>query len=254
MNTINDSDFIRYQRQICLPEFGESGQLKLEKSRVLMIGCGGLGSLVAPYLAGAGVGSIVIIDDDNIDISNLHRQFIYRESEIGQNKAARLKSNLNQLNSKVQVRAIKYRLTEQQLDLEVMMCDVVIDCTDNFTTRHQINRVCFKHKTTLISAAVIGWQGQLAVYHYQADEACYRCIYPEDMSEPRSCSTSGVIGPVVGVMASMQALACIKNLISTPNHSPQSLVLFNGLNNTFQTLNIIRDPECPVCATKEVTV
>ncbi|MCE0493600.1 HesA/MoeB/ThiF family protein [Vibrio salinus] len=255
MNTLSDSDFLRYQRQVALPEVGEEGQLKLALSRVLIIGCGGLASVVTPYLSGAGVGSLVIVDDDEVSISNLHRQVVFRANDIGENKAVAMKSQLASINPNVRVRAIDHRLSEEQLSLEVMMADIVVDCTDNFSTRQLINKICFHHKTMLVSGAANGFDGQFSVYSYSEGTACYRCVYSEESDVNANCSSRGVLGPTVGVIASLQALETIKGLLklSAPG-SPQSthkLLIFNGRSLTSDYLLITKDPECPVCGKEQ---
>ncbi len=250
MNLLGDEDLLRYQRQVAISTIGEEGQSQLMSSRVLMIGCGGLGSIVAPYLVGAGVGSLVIVDDDSVSISNLHRQLVYRSSDLGQNKAKAMKFQLENINNNVQVRAIDYRLGEEQLSLEVMMVDVVVDCSDNFATRQLINQICFRHKKSLVSGAAIGLDGQFATYDYQENSPCYRCIYPEEVKQNISCSSLGILGPVVGLIGSLQALEVIKELIPALSESDKKhrqLLVFDGKTLSLKKYVIQKDPDCPVC-------
>lgn len=250
MSSLDDDDFLRYQRQVAIPQIGEAGQSLLMAGRVLIIGCGGLGSVVAPYLVGAGVGSLVIVDDDYVTVSNLHRQIVYRSGDLGRKKTTAMKSQLEQINPKVRIRTVDYRLKEEPLSFEVMMVDVVVDCSDNFSTRQLINKICFRHKKRLISGAVIGIDGQFAVYDYQKNSPCYRCIYTEESKFHDNCSSLGVLGPAVGVIGSLQALEVIKHLIpelASSEASLHQLSVFDGKKLLLSQYAMQRDPNCPVC-------
>ena len=249
---LNDKEFLRYQRQVALPEVGEKGQAQLGQSHVLIIGCGGLGSAASLYLAAAGVGKLVVVDDDVVESSNLQRQIIYREQDLKQTKTAATVKQLFELNPMVQVRAIEKRLDQNQLSLEIMLADVVLDCSDNMPTRQMINRACYEQKTPLISAAAIGWQGQFAVFDYQDSQptsACYRCLYPfDELSQAQKCSESGVIGPVVGTLGNYQALAAIQKLATGQFHVATSkLHIFDGLRMQWQQMMVPKDNNCQVC-------
>ncbi|AIU68277.1 HesA/MoeB/ThiF family protein [Vibrio coralliilyticus] len=249
---LSDQDFLRYQRQISLPEIGESGQEKIIQSHVLIIGCGGLGSAASLYLAAAGVGRIVLVDDDDVDTSNLQRQIAYREDNLGKAKTEAMRQQLNQLNSGVQMRTIGKRLSASQLALEVMLADVVLDCTDNIQTRQLINLVCYQQSKPLVSAAAIGWQGQFAVFDYSSNKesGCYRCLYPfDELSKPSKCSENGIMGPVVGTLGNYQALATLQKLALGYFDFPVGqLHLFNGLKLNWQVMKIARDRQCSVCS------
>lgn len=254
---LTDKQFLRYQRQVALPEIAESGQVRLSESHVLIIGCGGLGSAASLYLASAGVGKLVVVDDDEVESSNLQRQVIYRERDLQVTKTQATVRQLTELNSMVQVRALNKRLDKAQLQLEVMLADVVLDCTDNMPTRQLINQVCFEQNTPLISAAAIGWQGQFAVFDYQTpsqdgveSKACYRCLYPfNEHQQHQKCSQSGVVGPVVGTLGNYQALAAIQKLATGTFHvETATLHLFDGLKMQWQTMGISKDKQCQVCA------
>lgn len=255
MTSLSDQEFIRYQRQIALPEMGEQGQVRLKASRVLVIGCGGLASVVVPYIVGAGIGSVVIIDDDDISLSNLHRQLVYRMSDIGRNKAAVMKEQLTAMNDQVRIRAIDYRLNEEQLNLEVMMADIVVDCSDNFTTRYLINQVCFRSKTMLVSGAAIDLKGQFAIFDYRKNTPCYCCVFPTTFERHTRCSESGVLGPVVGAIGSLQALEVIKALSkqrrTESSEKTSYLLTFDGMSMVFKKHAIHKDPECTICGDKE---
>ena len=248
---LSDSAFLRYQRQIALPEIGEVGQSRLNRCSVLIIGCGGLGSAAGMYLAAAGVGNLVISDDDIVETSNLQRQVIYRESDINSNKVDAMANQMQSINGQLNVRKLNRRLNEDQLNLEVMMADEVLDCSDNLPTRHLINRICHRQAKPLISGSAIGWRGQFAVFNFvQSTTGCYQCLVPEeDFDRALKCSDSGIIGPVVGTIGSYQALATLQVLaLDDVGFKSNQLHLFDGKSLKWQTLTIRSDTECRVCA------
>ncbi|NUY55445.1 MULTISPECIES: HesA/MoeB/ThiF family protein [Salinivibrio] len=249
---LSDSEYLRYSRQIMLPEVGECGQQALKKAHVLMVGAGGLGTTAGLYLAGAGVGQLAIADSDHIELSNLARQVAYREAQIGTGKAAALAANLGALNPHCQCRAINAYLEDERLALEVAMADVVLDCSDNLATRHAVNQVCVETGTPLVSAAAIGWQGQLLVY--QPHSACYACAFADvTPSEPTRCAEAGVMGPVVGMMATAQALEGIKLLLGQAVGTNR-LSRLDGQTMTWQHFSLPVHPHCAVCQpTREVS-
>ncbi|WP_165312654.1 HesA/MoeB/ThiF family protein [Vibrio ziniensis] len=247
---LSDNAFIRYQRQICLPEVGEEGQKRLCDSSVLIIGCGGLGNAAALYLAGAGIGKLVICDDDDVDISNLSRQIAFRTEHISTSKVDSLSKQLKSLNPDCHIRTVARRVDSSVLPLEVEMADLVLDCSDNLETRHLINRVCFESKVPLISGAAIGWDGQVIVFDFTqaSTSVCYACLVPIDSHNKLSkCSELGVIGPVVGVIGNLQALLAIQYLIGLKELKTHRLHKFDGKSMIWQTWNLVRDPDCPVC-------
>ncbi len=250
---MNDQQFQRYQRQIMVPEIAETGQEKLMASKVLLVGCGGLGSAAAMYLAGAGVGSLVVADGDNVDSSNLQRQVVYRESDLGKNKAQAMAEQLKQLNPHCKVRSVSNFLQDAQLNLEVMLADVVLDCSDNFPTRQAVNKACHDGKTTLISGSAIGWVGQLMSFDFHKQPSpCYHCAVPyQDNSAGLKCSESGVVGPVVGSLGNLQALEAIKYLTGNDKFKPAIFNLFDGQTLSWQRFNIAREASCPVCGSLE---
>ncbi len=259
MPLLNDQAFLRYQRQIALEDIGETGQYELKKKQVLIVGCGGLGTGVSLYLTGAGIGSIVLVDHDEVEVSNLHRQIAYRESDVGKKKVSALSNQLRGLNHECRIRTIGKKLNSEQLRLEVMLADVVIDCSDNFPTRHQVNQICYQQKTTLVSASAIGWDGQLSVYRYRDEEPCYRCLVDDEVSDSYSrCSESGVFGPVVGAIASLQALQVIRELLAGMNESHHEIqnkpslkandfFHFDGKEMQLRSFRFEKDMNCPVC-------
>lgn len=246
---LSDFEFVRYQRQIALPDIGEQGQRNLLNGYVLVIGCGGLGNAAALYLAASGVGKIVLVDDDCVDSSNLQRQVAFKESDLGTAKVDALKLQLSELNGRSQVRTINKRMAESQLKLEVMLADVVLDCTDNFVTRQQVNQACFEANTPLISGSAIGWKGQFIVFDYQNQQGCYHCLVPFDHhSQTMRCSDSGIIGPVVGTIGNLQALAALQRISSGEFQvATHQLKLFDGKTINWQNLMVTQDIECPVC-------
>ena len=246
---LTDFEFVRYQRQIALPEIGEQGQRNLLNGHVLVIGCGGLGNAAALYLGSSGIGKIVLVDDDCVDSSNLQRQGAFKESDLGTAKVDALKLQLSELNGRSQVRTINKRMAESQLKLEVMLADVVLDCTDNFATRQQVNQACFEANTPLISGSAIGWKGQFVVFDYQNQQGCYHCLFPFDHhTQTTRCSDSGIIGPVVGTIGNLQALAAIQRISSGEFQvATHKLKLFDGRSMSWQDLIVTQDIECPVC-------
>lgn len=249
---LSDNQFKRYQRQIALEQIGETGQEALLNSHVLIIGCGGLGSVAIPYLVGAGIGNLVWVDDDRVEEHNLHRQISYRHSHLDIAKVTALKQEMAGLNPDVKIRTIDHRLDANQLALEIMLADVILDCTDNLPARQMINRLCLAQKTPLVSGAAIGWQGQLAVFQYGDEQACYHCYMPEEESpELVKCSELGVMGPVVGIVGVAQSLKAIQLLLMPENVSVNRLDLFDGLSGQWQSLTLVRDTACSVCAGSE---
>ncbi|MBD1559626.1 HesA/MoeB/ThiF family protein [Vibrio sp. S9_S30] len=245
--TITDSEFLRYQRQIALPEIGECGQAKLKHTSILVVGCGGLGCSAIQHLAASGVGHLVIADGDNVEVSNLPRQILYSNDDIGTRKVVAAKKAITNINSDVRVRIIQKKLLGNQLELECMQADIVLDCSDNFETRQEINRICHRLKTPLVSGAAIGWQGQLATFMYQDSDPCYHCLYPITESIPNiRCSDSGVVGSVVGIIGTHQALAAIR-LVTMARDLENRLTLFDGLSMQFHQFNISKDTSCCVC-------
>ncbi len=248
---LSDDEILRYSRHLLLEEVGESGQKALKKARVLIIGLGGLGSPAAIYLAAAGVGSLLVADFDVLEVSNLQRQIAYQSSDIGANKAALIKQRLANLNPQIRVRTVNRKMDQAQLMMELMMVDLVLDCTDNMASRQMINAACVQAKVPLIVGAAIRFEGQLMFFdHAQADSACYHCLFPGTEEETLNCSNSGVLGPVVGTIGTMQALEAIKKLVGLPSALTNRLKLFDGKTLNWQTFTISKDPQCSVCGQK----
>jgi len=248
---LSDAEILRYSRHLLLENVGESGQESLKNSRVLIIGMGGLGSPAAMYLAAAGVGNLVLSDFDSLEISNLQRQLAYQSDDVGAAKVELMKQRLQSLNPTIQVRTINRKMDQAQLLLELMMVDLVLDCTDNMISRQMINGACVKARVPLIIGAAIRFEGQLMFFdHRQQDSACYHCLFPSSEEQTLNCSNSGVIGPVVGVIGTMQALEAIKYLVDLPSLLKNRLKCFDGKTLDWQTFTISKDPECTVCGKK----
>jgi len=237
----------RYSRQIRLSQIGEEGQRKLVSSRVLVIGIGGLGSPAALYLASAGVGHLVLSDFDRVELSNLQRQVIHRESSIDQLKALSAKETIASLNSDINVTAIDWQLTDDELVDQVGQADVVLDCSDNFETRFAINAACHACRVPLVSGAAIRFDGQLTTFDFRQESSpCYHCLFGgEGFAE--SCAAEGILSPVVGVIGVMQALEAVKLITGAGEMLTGRLLLFDGLTSQFQQVRYGKDPGCSVC-------
>ncbi|EBW3943207.1 HesA/MoeB/ThiF family protein [Salmonella enterica subsp. enterica serovar Emek] len=243
---MNDRDFMRYSRQILLGDIAIEGQQKLLASHVLIVGLGGLGSPAALYLAGAGIGTLTLADDDDVHLSNLQRQLLFTTDDIAHPKAQAAKLRLAQLNPGSKLIVLQQRLTGDVLKNAVAHADVVLDCTDNMATRQEINAACVALNTPLITASAVGFGGQLMVLTPPWEQGCYRCLWPDDVEPERNCRTAGIVGPVVGMMGTLQALEAIKLLsgIETPSGE---LRLFDGKTSQWRSLALRRASGCPVC-------
>ncbi|EAQ5743410.1 HesA/MoeB/ThiF family protein [Salmonella enterica subsp. enterica] len=243
---MNDRDFMRYSRQILLGDIAIEGQQKLLNNHVLIVGLGGLGSPAALYLAGAGIGTLTLADDDDVHLSNLQRQILFTTDDIAHPKAQSAKLRLAQLNPGSKLIVLQQRLTGDVLKNAVARADVVLDCTDNMATRQEINAACVTLNTPLITASAVGFGGQLMVLTPPWGQGCYRCLWPDDVEPERNCRTAGVLGPVVGVMGTLQALEAIK-LLSGMETPSGELRLFDGKTSQWRSLALRRASGCPVC-------
>lgn len=245
---MNDDQLLRYSRQIMLPQVDLAGQEKLLASRALIIGAGGLGSPAAMYLAAAGVGQLAIADFDVVDLSNLQRQLLHHSNDIGRKKTASARETLLSINPDIQVTAIPRALQGDELDEQVRLAAVVLDCSDNFATRFTVNTACVRQRTPLVSGAAIRLEGQLAVFDSRKENSpCYNCLYKEGENEEQTCAETGVLSPLVGIIGSMQALEAIKVILSLGKNLCGRLVIFDALQHEWRTLTLPRDPNCPVC-------
>ncbi|MGZ5010953.1 MAG: HesA/MoeB/ThiF family protein [Methylobacter sp.] len=245
---MNDNQLLRYSRQIMLPQVDIEGQQKLLAANVLIVGAGGLGSPASIYLAAAGVGNITIYDNDVVDLSNLQRQITHHTPDIGTDKVISTRQTLNRLNPDIKIRAVKQRLEGEQLELEVTLADVVLDCSDNFSTRFAVNKACVKHQTPLVSGAAIRFEGQVTVFTPgKNDSPCYNCLYNSDGEELQNCATNGVIAPITGVVGSIQALEAMKLIMNIGETLTGRLLLLDGLTMEWNTMNLRKNPTCPTC-------
>lgn len=247
---MNDEQLLRYSRHLLLDEMGIEAQERLLASTMLVVGAGGLGSPAALYLAAAGVGRILLADDDAVDLTNLQRQILHRQERVGEPKAESGRRSLLELNPGIEVRAIVQRLAGSALLDAVRQADVVLDCCDNFDTRHAINRACVAAGVPLVSGAAIRFDGQLAVFDPRsADSPCYHCLFPEgqDIEEVR-CATMGVFAPLTGIIGTMQAAEALKLAGGFGRPIVGQLQLLDAREMQWHSVQIPRDPECPVCA------
>lgn len=246
---LNDDQLLRYSRHILLPEFGIEGQQRLCEGRALVIGMGGLGSPVALYLAASGVGHITVCDADTVDLTNLQRQIAHDTASVGRLKVESARATMARLNPEVQVEAIAERVSGERLTALVAAADVVIDATDNFPTRHAINRACVKARKPLVSGAGVRFDGQIAVFDLRnAANACYECLFPEaDEVEETRCAVMGVFSPVVGIIGAMQAAEALKLLSGVGETLAGRLQLLDVLSMNWRSVRLRKDPNCTVC-------
>ncbi len=246
---MNDAQLLRYSRHILLPQIGVEGQERLLSAKVLVVGAGGLGSPASLYLAAAGVGTIILADGDTVDLTNLQRQILHKSHGIGRPKAESGRDALAEINPECHVVALAQRLQVALLETEVAGVDLVLDCCDNFATRHAINRACVKFGKPLVSGAAIRFEGQISVFDPRdAASPCYHCLFPEgeDVEEVR-CAVMGVFAPLTGIVGSMQAAEALKLLIGCGQSLAGRLLLLDGLAMEWRAIRIPRDPGCPVC-------
>ncbi|WP_338569692.1 molybdopterin-synthase adenylyltransferase MoeB [Erwinia billingiae] len=244
---LSDEESLRYNRQIVLRGFDFDGQEKLKAAKALIVGLGGLGCAAAPYLASAGVGQLTLLDFDTVSLSNLQRQILHRDSAIGRAKVDSARQQLSQINPHIRLDAINQQLDDAQLAKLIGQQDVVLDCTDNVATREQLNRLCHASKTPLVSGAAIRMEGQIAVFRWQQDEPCYRCISRLFGDATLSCVEAGVMAPLVGVIGSLQAMEAIRVLSDFGNPVPGKLLMYDAMTLQFREMKVAKDPACEVC-------
>ena len=246
---MDDEALLRYSRHILLNEFGLDAQLRLSQSRVLVVGAGGLGSAALMYLASAGVGNIVIADGDTVDLTNLQRQIVHREDTIGMNKALSAQRTLRAINSTIRVDVIGQRLSAKALDDAVRDADIVLDCSDNFATRHAINSACVQHKKPLVSGAGVRFDGQITSFDLRREDSpCYHCLFPDQAdTEEERCAVMGVFAPLVGIIGTMQAAEAIRLLTDIGEPLTGRLLMLDGRSLNWQTVKFRRDSDCAVC-------
>ncbi len=245
---MNDEQLLRYSRQIMLPAIDIVGQERLLASSVLIVGLGGLGSSVAMYLAAAGVGRLTLVDFDRVELANLQRQIIHTTERIGSLKVDSARESLLSLNPECSIDTISHRLDGSELASQVEQADLVLDCSDNFTTRFALNEACIKACTPLVSGAAIRMEGQVSVFGGQPGDPCYRCLYREGEELDEGCTENGVLAPLVGVIGSLQAIEAIKLLVRIGRSLVGRLLLFDALHMDWRSVTLKADPECPVCS------
>ncbi|MEN9464458.1 MAG: hypothetical protein RL217_639 [Pseudomonadota bacterium] len=246
---MNDEELLRYSRHIFLPQLDVEGQLAFKHSRVLVVGAGGLGSAVLPYLVGSGVGEITLVDDDEVELSNLPRQVIHQTEKIGHSKVQSAKDYALALNPDVVVHALKHSVDEAWLDANLAQFSVLVDCTDNAQVRYAINKMALKYQTPWVSGAAIALSGQVTVFDPRQTECpCYRCLYSEINHQQLNCSESGVLSPLVGVIGTLQAVEALKLLANLGKPLTGRLLTYEVLSGSFREWKIKKHSDCADCS------
>ena len=246
---LSDDELLRYSRQILMPRFDIAGQERLKSARVLVVGAGGLGCPVGLYLGAAGVGQLSLVDDDNIELANLQRQIGFEQNQLGESKAESLAGRIRRINPLVSVTALNQRLEGEELARQVEETSLVVDCSDNFSTRFALNRACVAAKVPLVSGAAIRGEGQLSVYDSrQQSSPCYHCLYPEQGNADLTCSQAGVIAPLVGMIGSAQAMEAIKVISGVGTPLVGRLLILDAWEMQWREMKLVRDSSCPVCS------
>lgn len=241
------NDQQRYTRQIILPQIGAAGQQKLHDARVLIIGMGGLGCPAAQYLAAAGIGHIGLVDHDVVQVSNLHRQILYGEADVGLSKAGVAEHRLLHLNPEAEIKTFTEKFTPESAERLASPYDLLLDCTDNFAARYAINGYCAAQKKVNVFASLYRFEGFLTVFDATIDAGCYRCLYPQSSESVQNCSEAGVIGVLPGIMGAMQALEAIKVLIGAGEILNQHALVYDGLTQSSRKIRRSKNAGCPVC-------
>ncbi|MBM3346859.1 MAG: molybdopterin-synthase adenylyltransferase MoeB [Betaproteobacteria bacterium] len=250
---MNDDQLLRYSRHILLPEIGVEGQHTMLDARALIVGAGGLGSPAAMYLAAAGVGTIALADGDTVDLTNLQRQILHATASVGRPKVESGRDTLARLNPGTRVVPLHMRLEGAALEREVAAADVVLDCSDNFATRHAVNRACVKHRRALVSGAAIRFDAQVAVFDLRrSDSPCYACLFAENAElEETRCAVMGVFAPLTGMVGAVQAAEALKLLIGIGESLSGRLVIFDALRADWRSVRLSRDAACTACGSRE---
>jgi len=245
---MDDRDLLRYSRHLLLNEVGIEGQERIRGAHALVVGAGGLGSPAALYLASAGVGRITLVDGDDVDLTNLQRQILHTTARIGMPKADSGRVALGEINPGVEVAPVVRRVEADELDTLVRNATLVLDCSDNFATRHAVNRACVMHRRPLVSGAAVRFDGQLAVFDLRSDASpCYACLFPQGDGEDELCAVMGVFAPLTGIIGTMQAAEALKLASGAGESLSGRLLLLDALTMSFRTLRVPRDPACAVC-------
>jgi molybdopterin-synthase adenylyltransferase len=247
---LTDEQLLRYSRHILLPEVGVEGQQKLLSASALVIGAGGLGSPAALYLTAAGVGTITLVDGDDVDLTNLQRQILHTTESLGKPKAESGRRALARINPEVRVVPVQQRLGDDALDPLVASSSVVLDCSDNFATRHAVNRACVRHRKPLVSGAAVRFDGQVSVFDLRDElSPCYQCLFPENAElEEMRCAVMGVFAPITGIIGTVQAAEALKLLVGAGETLKGRLMILDGLAMEWRTIKLAKDPACAVCA------
>ncbi|MBP0588837.1 molybdopterin-synthase adenylyltransferase MoeB [Paraburkholderia sp. LEh10] len=246
---MNDDQLLRYSRHILVDELGIEAQQRFLDAHAIVIGAGGLGSPAAMYLAAAGVGKLTLVDADTVDLTNLQRQILHVTKSVGRLKVESGRDTIAQLNPDVEVNTVAERVDDAWLDHTVPQASVVLDCTDNFATRHAINRACVAHRVPLVSGAALRFDGQISTFDFGNDDSpCYACVFPEDQPfEEVACSTMGVFAPTVGIIGAMQAAEALRVIAEIGEPLVGRLMMLDSLRMEWNTMRIARQPDCPVC-------
>ena len=249
---MTDEQLLRYSRHVLLDEIGVEGQRRWMASHALIVGAGGLGSPAALYLGSAGVGTITLVDDDSVDLTNLQRQIAHRSASVGRGKAESARDSIADINSDVAVTALRLRAEAKELDALVFASDVVLDCSDNFATRHAVNAACVRHAKPLVAGAAIAFDAQISVYDTRlADAPCYACLFPADAAvEEVRCATMGVLSPLVGIIGSMQAAEALKLLAGVGRSLAGRLQMLDARTMSWTEICIPRQIDCLVCGSR----
>ncbi|CCG86757.1 molybdopterin-synthase adenylyltransferase MoeB [Erwinia piriflorinigrans] len=244
---LSDEEMLRYNRQVVLRSFDLDGQEQLKAARVLVVGLGGLGCAASQYLAAAGVGQLTLLDFDEVTLSNLQRQVLHGEAQLGMAKVDSARARLSAINSLIAIEAVNARLDDDALAQLIAQHQLVIDCCDNLETREQLNRLCFASKTPLVSGAAIRMEGQISVFSWGRDEPCYRCISRLFGAATLSCVEAGVMAPLVGVIGSLQAMEAIRALTHYGSPVAGKLLLYDAMTLQFRSIKVAKDAGCEVC-------
>lgn len=246
---MNDNDLLRYSRHIFLPEMDMEGQQKLLDSRVLIIGLGGLGSPVLQYLAASGIGQLILVDHDTVELSNVQRQICHGSDDVGKTKVQSALEEVLRINPSIFVEGFEQKADAEFLREQLTQADLVVDCSDNFDIRYLINDLCLESKTPWVSGAAVALQGQVICFDPRdAEQPCYRCLYPQAGDEQRNCSTSGILAPVVGVIGTLQALEAIKIITGIGKPILGRLQTFDALEGQWRSWGLSKDDACSSCA------
>ncbi|BBB69452.1 molybdopterin biosynthesis protein MoeB [Undibacterium sp. YM2] len=246
---MNDQQLLRYSRHILLDQIGIEGQQKITEAHALIIGAGGLGSPAALYLASAGVGTITLVDNDSVDLTNLQRQIMHTTAAVGMAKVSSGKHTLEAINPEIRIIALQERAADARLEELVSQVSIVLDCCDNFATRHAVNAACVKFGVPLVSGAAISFDGQISVFDSRDEESpCYACLFPPDQPfEEVLCSSMGVFSPLVGIIGSMQAAEALKVIMGIGQALSGRLLLLDALRMEWNSIGISKNSQCSVC-------